>query len=127
MKLEVPSSKRSQEIIRGCDLRYNKTEDCPVMIRRKCYLHIYPKEDTLQDSGSRLGMFDSYLSEIHIFNTDNNTVFVMPRLYDNVSIQVAKPISVRYFKDLSIFVEVPGTVKIICNNSAFLIQEVPEK
>lgn len=127
MKLEVPSSKRSEEIIKGCEFRYNRTMDCPVIIRRKCYLHIYPKEDTLQDKGNRLGMFDSYLSEIHIFNTDNNTVFVVPRLYDNVSIQVTKPINVRYFKDLSIFVEVTGPVKIILNNDAFLLQEVPEQ
>lgn len=126
MKLEVPSSKRSDQIIKGCEFRYNRTNDCPVLIKRKCYLHIYPKEDTLQDNGNRLGMFDSYLSEIHIFNTDNNTVFIVPELYDNVNIKVDKPISVRYFKDLSIFIEISGPVKIILKNDAFFIQEVPD-
>ncbi len=123
MKLEINTSKKSGEIIKGCEYRYSRTKDMPASVRNKLYLHIYPKKDTLQDDGERLGIFDSYLSEIHIFNTDNNTVYVLPRLYDNVDIQVSKHINVRYFKDLSIFIEVPGPVRIKAD-STFQIQEI---
>lgn len=123
MKLEVNTSKKSIEILKGCEYRYSRTNSIPSAVRNKLYLHIYPKKDTLQDDGERLGLFDSYLSEVHIFNTDNNTVYVVPELYDNVDIQVSKNINVRYFKDLSIFVEIPGPVRIK-TDSVFQIQEI---
>jgi len=109
MKIEVPLALKSHDHIRNLAKIYTETNEPPKIINGRTLIHIYPKSDTIEDySDDSHGFVDALNCEIHIYNTDNMTVFKTER-HDQVEMRV--PCNVRIFKDLStmLIIDTPVT------------------
>lgn len=109
MKIEIPISLESQKYVDYLTKTYTETDEVPKRINGRTLIHIYPKEDTIEDgSDDSHGFVDAFNCEIHIYNTENMTVFKTKR-HDQVEMSV--PCNVRIFKDLStmLIIDTPVT------------------
>lgn len=109
MKIEVPLSHKSLQWINFLKDNYKETKELPSKINGRTLIHIYPKEDTLNDNNDNsTGFVDVLNCEVHIYNTDNMTVF-KTRKHDQIEVEV--PCNVRIFKDLStmLIIDTPVT------------------
>jgi len=112
MKIEIPISHQSQKQINYLTKNYTETKEVPEKINGRTLIHIYPKEDTIEDgTDDSRGFVDALNCEIHIYNTDNMTVFKTKR-HDQIEMRV--PCNVRIFKDLStmLIIDTPVTFGI---------------
>ena len=99
MKIEVQLSAKSQEHIDFLIKAYKEVYECPKQINGRTLIHIYPKSDTINDNdGHSSGFYDAINCEVHIYNTDNMTVF-KTKHHDQIELEV--PCRTRIFKDLS--------------------------
>lgn len=76
-------------------------------------IHMYPKEDTYDESGKLNGYTDAIFCEIHIYDTSNLTVYKSQRLHDSLnSFSDLCVQQIKIFKDLSTLIKLKGTYKI---------------
>lgn len=118
IKNEINITEESEYKLRELFSRYKETEEQPEVINDWCVIHLYPKEDTINENGETNGYCDALFFDIHVFNCDNKTVYKARGWYD--AIHVEKKCELRLFKDMSTMLIFRDGVEISWGQAIFL-------
>lgn len=110
MNLNVDLNYKSEEMIQEVYDRYDEEKEIPNELEGRTIIHLYPKEDTVDENGEASGFIDSLFFNFNIFNIFTGKVYKRYGHYDELVLDV--PCRIRAFKDLSTMVIIDSPIKI---------------
>jgi len=108
IKQEIEITQQSEDYIKEVLSWYTETTKQPKPFKGRTIIHIYPKEDTIEPNGNLKGFIDTFMSNVHIYNTVDKTVYKINNK-DNVEVNV--PCQVKIFKDLSTIIVIDKPIR----------------
>ena len=88
-------------------------------------IHMYAKEDTYDEQGNLNGYIDGLFFELHLYDTENSTVWKSNRYYDGIcpfdDLRVSQ---IKIFKDMSTMIALSGLHEVNGSYQAFEVRKV---
>lgn len=118
IKNEIELHQNSVDYVKETFSRYIEVYDLSKRIKNPI-IHIYPVEDTFDKDGSLNGYTDALFFKIHVYDTENMTVYKGEKLHDGIlpfkNINVSQ---IKIFKDLSTMLVLRGNYHIFVNHQS---------
>ena len=110
---DILLSKESEEIIREAFSQYQlrELEQLSIELKGVTIFHVYPVEDTIQEGKPLLGFRPYLLFDVHIYNNDTRSKYVISKRdgidFTNLAMKV------RVFKDSSVMFYTEKQIKVV--------------